>query len=320
MTWSPEDDERDDRALADELFAPLDGRAGPARRLSPVVSAEIVRSVLETALDAPEDPGADLPPPVRQPSPWPYRLLVAAAAGAALTVATGASAVAWRLLHVELGDPEPAPAVPAPQVDRRPAAPADPEAEPQEIVIPRSVVEPQPERMVERARKKRLQKVAAARPRRSAPAPLPAPVPSAPEPAHAASQKVVVPNLPPADLLALANERRQRREWDAADVYYEAVVSRFPGTDAAVVAEVATAGLHLNHLGDPAGALQGYRRTLSDRPLGPLAEEARWGIVEAQRSLGDKHAEAAALREFLRSHPDSALAPAARRRLARLAP
>lgn len=132
---------------------------------------------------------------------------------------------------------------------------------------------------------------------------------------------VVVPeNLPPADLLAAANERRARRAWREADAYYAAVVARFGGTDAAVIAEVASASLHLQHLGDARGALAAFRRTLQARPTGAVAEEARWGVAEAQREIGDRDAEALALREFLDRYPQSALAAAARRRLERLAP
>jgi hypothetical protein len=87
-----------------------------------------------------------------------------------------------------------------------------------------------------------------------------------------------------------------------------------------MVAEIASAALHLQHLGDPAGALGTFRRTLLARPTGPLAEEARWGIVESHRALGDTHAETLALREFLQHHAASAFAPAARRRLDRIGP
>jgi hypothetical protein len=122
------------------------------------------------------------------------------------------------------------------------------------------------------------------------------------------------------DLLALANERRRAREWDEADQLYRAVIRRFPSSDAAVVAAVASATLHLEHLGDAAGALREYRQALAARPAGPLAEEARWGIAEAERVLGDAAAESEALRTFLANHPGSAFAPVARSRQAELSP
>jgi len=120
------------------------------------------------------------------------------------------------------------------------------------------------------------------------------------------------------DLLALANQRRGARDWSGADQLYLAVSRRFPHTDAAVIATVASATLHLEQLGDPRGALHGYRQALAERPSGPLSEEARWGIGATERALGDADAEAEALRDFLNHHPGSALAPDARRRQAEL--
>jgi hypothetical protein len=300
-----------------ELLAPLDGRPGPARRLSSAVSSEIVRSVLEKALDATME--TPQPVPVAAPrwsSRWGRGILIAAAALLTLSVGSGASAVALRLLHdIELGPPELAPSEPPPSrhAAARPAAPApapEPAAPVVEVAPP--VVEPAPEPPPPvRTPRKKLRRVIT----RAAPHPAPAP------PAVAPAPVVVVPqNLPPADLLAFANERRKRHEWREADLFYGAVVSRFSGTDAAVVADIASAALHLQHLGDPAGALDTYRRTLAARPTGPLAEEARWGMVESHRALGDTRAEVLALRDFLEHHAGSAFAPAARRRLERLAP
>jgi hypothetical protein len=98
------------------------------------------------------------------------------------------------------------------------------------------------------------------------------------------------------------------------------VLKQYPRSDAAVVAEVASATLHLEHLGDAPGALAGYRRALAARPAGALGEEARWGIAEAFRAVGDAKGEAFALRVFLDTHPRSAMATAAKKRLAELKP
>lgn len=136
----------------------------------------------------------------------------------------------------------------------------------------------------------------------------------------AALEGVDLASAPPEDLFALANRLRRRREWLAAEEVYSAVVARVPGTDAAVVAEIASATLHAEQLHDARGALEGYRRALRARPTGALAEDARWGLAEAFRALGDDRGELRALRDFLERHPDSALAPAAHRRLSELAP
>lgn len=122
------------------------------------------------------------------------------------------------------------------------------------------------------------------------------------------------------DMLARANEFRRARHWKQADKLYQAVVNRFPRSDAAIVAQIASAALHLQHLHDPDGALKYYRQALAARPTGPLAEEARWGIAETQRALGDTRAEAAALGDFLAHHPQSAMAPLAKHRSAEVQP
>lgn len=316
-----------DGALADLLLPPVDGRAGPARRLSSAATADLVRAILDAAGEAPAEPARALeldveppvvltpvpaPPPVaplRRPR-WGRRLALAAAALGAVSLGSAASAVALRHFNIRLGGAEvaPEPPAPPPPVVRRPSPP--PPAQAQEVELPQAMIEAPPQEPVP-APRRHVRRIVAA-------PPPPAPVPSqepAPTPA------VIVPeNLPPADLLAFANERRARQAWREADLFYRATVTRFAGSDAASVAEVASAALHLQHLGDASGALAGFERTLGARPSGPLAEEARWGIAEAHRALGDRPAEARALREFLDRHPDSALAPAARRRLSRIAP
>jgi len=154
----------------------------------------------------------------------------------------------------------------------------------------------------------------------SAPDPTPRPSRRAPIASVVGREEEVdVEKAPLEDLLERANQRRRARDWRGADQLYRAVSRRFPDSDAAVVAGVASASLHLEQLGDAAGALRDYRHALASQPTGPLAEEARWGIAEAERAIGDTTAEGEALRDFLHNHPSSALAPAARRRQAELA-
>jgi hypothetical protein len=51
-----------------------------------------------------------------------------------------------------------------------------------------------------------------------------------------------------------------------------------------------------------------------------LSEEARRGVAEAWRSLGNTEQEARALEDFLAAHPDSLSAGSARQRLKELNP
>ena len=122
----------------------------------------------------------------------------------------------------------------------------------------------------------------------------------------------------PADLLGEANAKRAAKQWRESDELYARVVERAPKTLAAQTALIASASLRLEHLGDPKGALQRFRRALAIAPNGALAEDARWGIAEAARAIGNGAAEAAALDEFLAHHASSPLAPRAKARRAEL--
>ncbi|ATB37072.1 hypothetical protein CYFUS_002493 [Cystobacter fuscus] len=119
----------------------------------------------------------------------------------------------------------------------------------------------------------------------------------------------------PEDLLRRANERRAAGQWREAETLYLRVIQSSPGTTSAYVAQVASGGLRLEHLGDAKGALRQYQQALRAKPRGMLSEEALQGVAESWRALGDTGREAQALEELLAAHPDSLLAGSARRRL-----
>ncbi|MFY0574130.1 tetratricopeptide repeat protein [Cystobacter fuscus] len=156
-----------------------------------------------------------------------------------------------------------------------------------------------------------------------------APIAAEPVPEAAPSEEVVAePPAPPVartapapvavepeDLLRRANERRAAGQWREAEALYLRVIQSSPGTTSAYVAQVASGGLRLEHLGDAKGALRQYQQALRAKPRGMLSEEAQQGVAESWRALGDTQREARALEEFLTAHPDSLLAGSARRRL-----
>lgn len=121
-----------------------------------------------------------------------------------------------------------------------------------------------------------------------------------------------------ADLLGEANAKRAAKQWRESDALYARVVRLAPKSLAAQTALVASASLHLEHLGDPKGATQRFRRALALAPTGALAEDARWGLVEAARASKDRAGEASALDDFLAHHPRSPLASRAKARRAEL--
>ena len=301
----------EDQSLLGELL-PQDDRSGPARRRPQATSEAMVQAVLDAVLAAQEttQPMEDLRAASgakgstsRLGSRSGRRALVLFAASLAVF---SAGALAASVVRVVLA-PKPAPAA----VRTTRALPTRPVAEaPVVEEEPEVVVEPEPEVVpIEAART-----VAKVRPPRRK-RPHASPRVAAKE--HLLAE-VDLASAPLEDLLALANKLRGSREWRPADEVYGAVMDRFPGSDAAVVAQTVSATLRIEHLKDARGALDGYRRALAARPTGPLAEEARWGIAAALRSLGDRDGELKALHEFLDRHADSALAPAARRRVAEL--
>jgi hypothetical protein len=166
------------------------------------------------------------------------------------------------------------------------------------------------------------QMVPPAPPAHLAPAgPEAAAAPLAPVRAHA-PVPVAAPAGHPAtaeDRLRLANQLRARGLWRAAERAYRRAAAG-PGAGDASAATVAAASLRLEHLDDAPGARALYLGVLRARPAGALAEEARWGVVEAERRLGDRQAEARALRDFIARHPGSLQRPRAEGRLAELAP
>jgi outer membrane protein assembly factor BamD (BamD/ComL family) len=135
-----------------------------------------------------------------------------------------------------------------------------------------------------------------------------------PEPIEMKPEKAPREKPKAEDLLAEANAARKAKEWKRAEGIYGEVVEEFRGTAAAQVALVASATLRLEHLGDPRGAAKRFRQALAGKASGPLAEEARYGLAEAYRAIGDDAAEAEALTQFLRHHGDSPLADRARKR------
>jgi TolA-binding protein len=119
----------------------------------------------------------------------------------------------------------------------------------------------------------------------------------------------------PEDWLVEGNRLRAERRWAKADDAYTRAAQHAPNTQTAYVARVASGAVRLEHLGDARGALARYRAAQEQLPHGALAEEILWGIVEAERALGDRAREHAALERFLREFPSSPLAGQARARL-----
>jgi tetratricopeptide (TPR) repeat protein len=122
------------------------------------------------------------------------------------------------------------------------------------------------------------------------------------------------------DLLERANRLRGAGSFREADAVYAQVTREHRGTFAAYVAEVASASLHLEHLGDPRGAAQRFSRALRMRPGGALDLEALDGLARARRAIGDREGEREALRTLLSRHPGTAAAARATARLADLEP
>lgn len=136
--------------------------------------------------------------------------------------------------------------------------------------------------------------------------------------AHASRAAPKITAAATQDLLAAANAARAAHRWREADQLYARVVSGGAAELAVQAALVASASLHLEHLGDPSGALRRFRAALAAGLPAALAEDARWGLAESARATGDTVDEAAALDDFLTYHAGSPRAVRARARRAEL--
>lgn len=290
---------------------PLDGQPGPARRLP----ASKAQAMIQAALAAMDEPAAQAAPEVPRARGRRLAWLLAAA----LVVTAGAaSGGIYTMLHEDATVAPEAPPAEAPARPEPPAEPA-PELAPPADELDRDAPVPDhdadadtgtkteqpagPRAKRRRARRSR-HRAAPARGRADAQqqaARQPAPAEIAP--------------ATPEDLMKQANEQRRARRWPAAEALYQRVMTEHPGTSAAYVAAIAAASIRLDHLGDPRGALALYRSALRRGPDRALAEEARWGVAEAHRALGNAARERRALEELTRAHPGSPLVPRAEARL-----
>jgi TolA-binding protein len=119
-------------------------------------------------------------------------------------------------------------------------------------------------------------------------------------------------------MLQKANDLRAQHQWFAATQIYEQTIRTFPNRAEAYSATVAAGALRLDQLGDARGALDLFSSAIRARPRGMLAEEARWGVVQSYRALGDRASEKARLQDFIVLYPQSLLASRAQARLREL--
>jgi hypothetical protein len=139
--------------------------------------------------------------------------------------------------------------------------------------------------------------------------------PAPPSPAVARTKRRPALEAPagrgPEDLLREANELRRARRWADAERAYREVSRSFPRSRAAQIAELSAAGLRLDQLGDPEGALALYERVGG----GALEAQSLFGRARAYRRLGRTADERRALETIVARHAGTPLADAARRRL-----
>lgn len=316
-------------ARVDDLLRPLDGEAGPARRISRQKSAALVFAALEAAThEAPSRPK------VRKKGP-PMWLV----AGAVLFTGAAAAAVwtwgrAQESQAMRSGEAGAAPDAASDSARPVPPAPAD-SVKGAGAQVPPEPVPGEPRGSVEgagasantsqgsvdggpRGSVEGLGAHVAPESARAGP-PVSAEPSAAPRAAAVRKQSSRASSITaPEDLLREANALRAAGRWKDAEALYLRVIREQPSSLAAYVARVASGSLRLEHLGNARGALRQYQEALRLQPQGVLDQEVRHGIAEAWRALGNTESEARALNDFLTHHPDSPLVPNARARLREL--
>ncbi|HVW23758.1 MAG TPA: hypothetical protein VHC69_00210 [Polyangiaceae bacterium] len=132
-----------------------------------------------------------------------------------------------------------------------------------------------------------------------------------------APQEPAAPEVTPASLLAAARQALREQRWADAGDSYGKIIDGFPSTPEAHTVLVSLAKLELDHLGQPAAALQHLDTYLAHG--GPLALEAKLAKVKAYRLLGRSSDEAAAIDDVLAAHPSGLEAEQLRQRREELA-
>jgi tetratricopeptide (TPR) repeat protein len=120
------------------------------------------------------------------------------------------------------------------------------------------------------------------------------------------------------ELLNDARALRAASRYGAAAERYRQLLREHPRSAEARAALVSLGQLELSQLGRAEAALELFERYLTVQ--GPLAQEARYGKIQALARLGREAQERSEIQAFLRDHRQSPLAPDLRARLAALAP
>jgi len=290
-------DRKDRAAIAQaesgRLLPSLDELAGPAAPISEAAQQALVSAALDTAFPLPPSPPSPASPPATSAGPsvassaalWARRGFLLGG-GVAIV---GAGAALW-LRSLGLRRSAPGPTVLA----GKPAGTAA-STQPTAVSAPR---EPAP-----------------ASPAPAAQPLAPAPTASTAEPSSPARASSARKGGDASDLLLRANERRRQQRFAEAAALYQQVLGRYPGSEAAYVARVSAGMLYVERLRDPGRAQRLFQAALKQQPHGALNEEARLGLADAWRALGNPTQERAALQAFLQHHPQALARPHAERRL-----
>ncbi len=115
---------------------------------------------------------------------------------------------------------------------------------------------------------------------------------------------VTIPGTHIDELTLLARQHQLDREFEAASVVYEELISTYPVDRAAWYSHVALGQMKLNAMARPDEALVHFNEYLSLEPAGTLSEEARFGRVKALSQLGRLAEAIAAATDYLERHPN----------------
>jgi FecR-like protein len=124
-----------------------------------------------------------------------------------------------------------------------------------------------------------------------------------------------IPHASANDLIRAARECRKQRNWNCAASSYGEVIRKFPMQPEATTVLVPLAEIELDHLRRPGVALSYYQSYNRNRPNGPLAQEALYGVCKSLRALGHIARETKALNAFLTKYPSSIYSPNAKSRM-----
>ena len=107
----------------------------------------------------------------------------------------------------------------------------------------------------------------------------------------------------PSDLLKIARQKRNQKDWNGAISTYHELLNNFTSSGEAEISAISLAEIYLEHKGNPGKALKYYKKYRTENPGGPLVKQASYGIIQCYRKMGNVEKEVEEIDNFINKFP-----------------